>query len=566
MWTLARFSRCALVLGLALLQITTSWAQDSSDKKPLESELVEESEVHLIQLNLLALDEEGNPVLDLKPEDLRLLVDREPREIAFLERYGVGIPDKDGATVVEARSPEAPADAPVTRESERAPRFVAFLIDLFAASPRARSEGLKAMRAYIDEMYREGDRVSLFTFDGRLNLVLKMSRDIEEIRAAADALAETGATKSWANPIQDLNDMMVQLPDCQQTTSTFEMVVSCASSIARNYENSRAFASQRYLEAMIALTGALAAAPGTKVLVVFSEGFTRFPSVDARKAVEVTLGSQVAEQIYFTTSSASEFGYQRLFDAAADARVSLFTVNPQFGQSLSGISVDRRPDFQLAQLQGTAQAIDMVRYVQRGAQQSLDEIARETGGASLKTPDGVRGVKQILDQAEGLYTLGFYGPRGKEGYAERIRIETLREGVEVQKRRTIARVRDREPLVGSLEVTPGVCDEEGMRSVPLRVQLDRDSFEFDKIGRYYRTNFAYYLRILPPGSVEPAYEQYRLFSLKHTRQELREGTLEDPLIEQELRLPCADMVVRVTVTDLADGSRGEFDAPIQKSP
>lgn len=556
-----------LAIGLVLSLVPPLLADDSSRAEPLESELVEQSEVHLVQLNLLAVDGEGNPVLDLKPEDLSLMVDREPHQIAFLERYGVGPEPLAAESADAAGDPVSDAEGGgARRESASAPRYIAFLIDLFAASPRARSEGLKAMRSYIDEMYREGDRVSLFTFDGRLNLVLKMSEDIEEIRAAAEQLAEAGSTKSWANPIQDLNDLMVQLPGCQRTTSSFEMVVSCASSLARNYENSRAFASQRYLEAMIALTGALSVAPGTKVLVVFSEGFSRFPSVDARMAVETTLGDQVAERIYFTTSPASEFGFKRLIDAAADARVSLFTVNPQFGQSLSGIKVDRVPDFQLAQLQGDRQAVDMVRFVQRGAQQSLDELARETGGASLRTPSGVKGVARILERAEGLYTLGFYAPRGKRGIAERIRIEALREGVEVQKRRTIPRVRDREPLVGRLEVLPGACDEEGMRLVPLRVELDRDSFEFDKIGRYYRTNFAYYLRVLPPASVEPAYEQYRLFSLKHTRRELREGTLEDPVIEQQLRLPCADMVVRVTVTDLADGSRGEFDAALQESP
>ena len=60
----------SLALALLLALTTPLLAQTSDEPRP--SELVEEVSVRLVQLTIFATDEEGRPVLDLRPEELRV--------------------------------------------------------------------------------------------------------------------------------------------------------------------------------------------------------------------------------------------------------------------------------------------------------------------------------------------------------------------------------------------------------------------------------------------------------------------------------------------------------------
>lgn len=95
--------------GVAVCGFVTAAAYAADPSAPIDTGLQEHVTVQLVQINFIAVDRSGRPVLDLKPEEVEITDGREKQRVAFLQPYYQPAPtDTPGPTAASAKPPSAP--------------------------------------------------------------------------------------------------------------------------------------------------------------------------------------------------------------------------------------------------------------------------------------------------------------------------------------------------------------------------------------------------------------------------------------------------------------------------
>jgi VWFA-related protein len=147
-----RLGLAAAVIQIALVTAT----QPGRAQTPTFS-----SEVELVTVDAIVLDEKGQPVRGLTRDDFTLSEDGKPQDIVSFEAF-------DGAEVADA----APSRASPVASNARAPddRSGAFvlLVDDLSIDARRLSRMLEAVSGMLQSSFRAGDEVTLVTASGSL--------------------------------------------------------------------------------------------------------------------------------------------------------------------------------------------------------------------------------------------------------------------------------------------------------------------------------------------------------------------------------------------------------------
>ena len=117
--TTARFA-----LALATLLVGASAARNEA---PIDTGFQERVTVQLAQINFIAVDRSGRPVLDLRPDEIEIVDGKEKQSVAFLQPYFQPMPATSGAPIDPATPPSSqPEDPPALHaEAETTANFAA---------------------------------------------------------------------------------------------------------------------------------------------------------------------------------------------------------------------------------------------------------------------------------------------------------------------------------------------------------------------------------------------------------------------------------------------------------
>jgi VWFA-related protein len=140
-----------------------------------------------VKIDFRALTEEGQPVTDLKPDELTLKVNGKPRQIQSLGIFHTAAADP---------SPGGSALPPpyATNAVGRNGRVIHVLVDDDSIAPGREAQVREAMRLLASEM-APGDQLGVLTTQGQLNF--RPSSDLDRVQRAVNTLVgRSGVTES----------------------------------------------------------------------------------------------------------------------------------------------------------------------------------------------------------------------------------------------------------------------------------------------------------------------------------------------------------------------------------
>jgi VWFA-related protein len=561
--------RATLLVILLLLSLPgrTQEAPDGTtdSSTPLPTDLVERVEVRLRQINFLALDRRGNPVADLKPEEIEVRQSGEPQEIAFLDRYRREPLLAGTSAGAQPARPESSGEAPATpsagsqnpEEEISAPppartrgRWLVLFFDNYLSDPLTRQLALESSREFLAQRVEPNDLVQVVVFDGKLEVIQPFTNNPILLESAIHAVASR-MDRVVGDRFSDLDDLMDALEGCRNSASA----PSCAGGRASAYENDRWRESDALLTALIHVVRSVKAVPDVKALVMFSNGFAREPSAEARDAVRMILGENIARYVVLRDSRRMDELYDVLAGEAAESKVSFFPINPG-GRRMTTISADRKGWYDERAIDTSVG--DIYRRGDQNFQAALEELSRRTGGRATRSSEVLESLNKAFDLTAGLYSVGYRpepGPRGAG--TGKVKIKILRRGVRAVVPDEVPPPAVRPPLEGELTLEGGAC-ENGRRPVTFQLRLDLSSLEFERVEEELSNNFTLYLRFSDGETGALLDRDFRYLNVSYPRKGFDLQALPDPTLEQQVLVPCRPLVVEIVACDANSGARRIF--------
>lgn len=542
--------RIALVV---LIVAAAGWWPCMAQEEALPSGLTENVRIDLVQFNILATDRRGNPVVDLKPEDLRLFDGGEEQRVSFVEPYASPLPAQVSATKTQAAN-VPPAEDPRAKPG----RYLTLFFDTSGTSLRTRNMAISAARDFVERELGPRDRVAVVNFTGKLKMVQTFTSDRSLLLAAVEMVA--GDMK---NTVEDRVGTIDQLVQDFKHCSSLADAWGCASKHATEREFANWHEQNAFLTVLTSFVRAIAPIPVAKTVILFTDGVPARIGAEIYAAAASTLGDSFASALANRAPLASENrDWDRLAEAASAARVSIFSICPSGGFGRFA-AISARNETPSSEIQNRAQ-LDVYRESEANFVQGAALLSDRTGGRMLRSSDLAVSLRDASRIASGLYTIG-YQPRGVEvgSLMHAVKVKSVRKGVTIEYARDVPRRVIRRALKGELTTEKSACEGD-RRQLLVRLQLDRASLAFEETKKVFSANFAVYTELLVDGVDDPAFVDYRFFNASRDAKGGGADAGADPTVEQRLIVPCSGLRLAVTATDAATGARAVFTTRIEK--
>lgn len=390
-----------------------------------ESATVLRAVTRLVVVDVVATDNKGEAVSDLKQEDFTLLEDGKEQKLrAFTFQH----PPAPGTVSTRQPAPELPPGvfSNIPKYNPDTALNVLLLDGLNTNLPN---------QAYVrDQMIRylakipEGLPIAVYMLDRKLHLLQDFTSDPEILKNVA---------KNLKGSISPLQDNPAGGPDIELAPpGAFDsgMMPAQMQQAMQEFENERvAFQTdlrvQYTLDAMNSLARALSGYPGRKNLIWISEAFPLTIDPD----LTLTTGSfsstrNYGPQIAETSESLTDAQIAVYpVDARGLVNYSVFSAsnsgNDKFGRSLS------RPGAMQQSISNESSAL-------QAAHGAMQDLAERTGGKAFYNRNDLDvAIRKSVDDGSTYYTLAYY-PENKDwnGKLRKIRVKVTRQGVKLRHR------------------------------------------------------------------------------------------------------------------------------------
>lgn len=393
-----------------------------------EDEDVVKISTTLIQIDVTVTDKKGNPIKDLKPEEIEIYENGKRQDISNFS-FVSSIREKTDKTVEKTPTENIP---PQQVRPEQVRRTIALVVDDLTLSFGSIFYVRGALKKYVNEQMQDGDLVAIIRTGAGIGALQQFTNDKRQLYAAiekvrwnpagsggVDAFAPIGSLPDKAtNPLNDQNG--------DDETSPFSDINNFRESV---------FATGT-LGAINYIVRGMQELPGRKSVMVFSDGFAIFTK----------------DRNGFLDSQRVLDSLRRLVDQANRASVVIYTTD---ARGLVAPGLTAADDLSGKSPNQIEQSLTDRRDKLFNTQEGLTYLANQTGGlASINSNDLSRGVRKMLDD-QSYYLVG-YEPDDEVFDPQKRRFNKL----EIKVSRKDARVRYRSGFFG-------VSDEE-IATVPNR--------------------------------------------------------------------------------------------------
>ena len=392
--------RVFLPFTTALFLLFGSAAAQPQPQKPADD--VVRVSTDLVQSAFTVVDKEGHFVEGLRPDQLELTIDGQPRPISFFERITAGsqreyqIFAKPGSTITNTS---------VAGDTAYRGRTIVFFIDDLHLEPDSLHRTRDMLRQFIDHEMVAGDSVALTSASGQVGFLQQFTHNKDVLRAAVDRLSPipydvtsygTGSTKLSEYMALDIDShksddkvLKVFVLECMKQTNMSKNALALALLKAncetQVKESARAVLMQsssitrNMYESFSSLLKSTARMPGRKLAFFVSDGFL----MDAGAH-----GAELRDRL------------DRVIDSAQRSGVVVYTIHAKglvtsFPDASVKTPVDERLDIANA---GEVQAY----------QDALHALAEDTGGRALRGTNYFdRWVTRMLDETSNYYVIAW---------------------------------------------------------------------------------------------------------------------------------------------------------------
>jgi len=370
------------VFGQNVTPTSTPPADDSGDVVKISTSL--------IQLDVTVTDKKGNPITDLRPDEIEVYENGKKQTInnmSFISNIRERTEGGDGSKVT------LPADIPQPPiKPERVHRTIAVVVDDLTLSFSSTFWVRKAVKKFIDEEVQEGDLVAIIKTGAGIGALQQFTTDKRLLYAAADKIK---FNMSGSAPVGNYIPIRPTLKEVLNGTKTSSGMKDLSAEIAKESESEHEINEIRSSNFTTGTLGALnfivrgmQDLPGRKSIMLLSDGFS-FVSRDS-------LGRP---------HPALSMPYMRaLTDLANRASVVMYTLDPR-GLSAPGAGADD-DTFGLSSSQIGSRLRERENSMS-DTQDGLKYLANETGGfAFINQNDLNKGMRRVMDD-QSYYLIGY---------------------------------------------------------------------------------------------------------------------------------------------------------------
>lgn len=414
------------IFSLALIQFSRLLFSQA-EVKPLRYEV----EVVLIEIPLYVVDKEGNPVEDLKPEEVTLHENGKKQEISHF-------------VLVQNDSPEI---ATITRKYPAARRQILLFFDFAFSTPAGIIRAREACLDFIKEKILPTDLVGVASYSGigGLKILSHFSSDREHLFDIVNTLGLLESKQRITGPV-GFTFPRIDQPSRDETEAdpfsparmADDRIAILEEQLYKRLAKIQAANVTDFISSLNTLSVALNTIQGRKHIIYFSEGFdskvlTGRAQEQMSGDTDTTTGSEFVSRYVLSRyiDTASQFGDGALrtqldgvLNKIASADCSIHTVD------IGGLKTQAGD---LNQVSGQAASV----YSIHRRHATLTTFSRETGGQIFRNINELdQPLENLLKVTNTYYVIGYYPEdKKKEGKFRKIKIQTSRSGVDVSYRK-----------------------------------------------------------------------------------------------------------------------------------
>jgi VWFA-related protein len=384
----------------------------------------------LVTLDLIATDSRGNPVRDLKLEDLQIFEEHKAQQkiehFEYFERLANTGARGNSASAI--RNPANVMSNQLPLDQLKIPPTVLLMDGLNTQTPNQ-----LLGRAHMIELLRSlppDTPIAVFLLGSSLRILQGFTSDGNLLRAALDQ-AVTGASIQL-NPLNDLSSTSNYIQD---QTAGMDVSLGLQSQLGsvQNFEKEEYsmtidLRAKETLGALAQIGQYLSGIPGRKNLIWISEAFPLSIAPDPQTGNNPFGGiRQYSDQV------------KNVANVLTDAQVAVYPMDARGLQADQSLSASQNINLPQGRMNGRAIA-DRLHVEGTDLQQSqntMDALAQDTGGKACKNSNDLAGcVMTALKDSSSYYEMSFYPQNVNwDGKFHKILVRTSRPGVKLSYRR-----------------------------------------------------------------------------------------------------------------------------------
>ena len=560
---------------------STPSAQPSGAQKPesAQSGYVLKVTTRLVTVDVIATDSRGNPVRDLKPEDLQILEEHKATQKIEHFEYFEKLAGAPGRAASGLPKPANVLSNQLPLEELKIPPTVLLMDSLNTTTPnqlQGRAHMLQLLRTLPADT-----PIAVFALGSSLRILQGFTSDPALLRAAVDQ-SLTGST-ILPNPANDTKSISNYIQD---STAGMDTNLGLASQLGeiQNFEKEEYsmtidLRAKETLGAMAQIGQYLSGIPGRKNLIWLSESFPLSIAPDPETGNNPFGGlREYSEQVRIVAN------------ALTDAQVAVYPMDVRGLQALQSLSASE--SISQPQIRTNGRAVAGRLHVEgtdlQQSQDTMTALAQDTGGKACKNSNDLAGcVMTALKDSSSYYEMSFYPQDVKwDGKFHKILVKTSRPGVRLSYRRGYYAL-DGSALAKRLQpedhLRQACADQLPSTTIPLSVQTVTPGQNGSPRGGLQ------YLLLISPAGLETAHDagSYNLniqmadceFAQKDTIFKFNARELPKTVSGEVFRswqssgipehislMPAADTQrIRLVVLDVTSGLTGAIDIPVRPS-
>ena len=356
------------------------------EPKTVDTQDVVKITTNLVQIDAVITDNKGKRVIDLKPEEIELYEDGQARSITNFSYINLNSNDSrpTSSPTTTDKTAVAPPLVPRQLRPGQVRRTIALVVDDLGLSFESAVHVRNSLRKFLDEQLQPDDLVAIIRTSGGMGALQSFTTDRRQLYAAVEKVKwnVTGRSEISSTPFMSSAGML-RRENPRTGTSTVEDMD--AEKHLRNMR--RDMFTVGTLGALHYVIKGLQPLPGRKSVVLFSDG------------LKIPRGGD-----FFENDRILDV-LRELTDFANRAAVVFYTIDARGLQTHGILAGDSTSDFTSEQV---ATKLEERQNSLRETQEGLAFLSVETGGIAIRNNNDLnKGIKQILDDQQGYYLIGY---------------------------------------------------------------------------------------------------------------------------------------------------------------
>lgn len=404
-------------LALSLILVFSMFSFSQNPVSSEDNDDVVKISTSLIQIDVTVTDKKGNPIKDLKPEELEIYENGKKQEVSNFT-FISSVREKSAEKPKKDSADNFPVPPPQVRP-EQVRRTIALVVDDLTLSFESTYFVREALKKFVNEQMQDGDLVAIIRTGAGMGALQQFTNDKRRLFAAIEKVRWSQIGSGGVSAFEPIQTTAEDIADRNKPKD--------ADGVDDNVDNSSADIDS-FRESVFA-TGTLGAInyvvrgmaelPGRKSVMLFSDGFSLFSR----------------DKNGFRESSRVLDSLKRLVDQANRASVVIYTMDARgllpMGLSAADDTSGKTPDqIEDALSDRNAKLFD--------TQEGLTYLAKQTGGISIINSNSLSGgIRRMLDD-QSYYLVGyepddeFFDPQKRR--FNKLEIKVKREGARVRYR------------------------------------------------------------------------------------------------------------------------------------